>query len=242
MLALVNDPAVWASFGTLVLLEIILGVDNIIFISIIAGRLPEEQRPRARYLGLSGALVMRIILLASITWIMGLTATVFSAFGIDFSWRDLILLGGGLFLIYKATGEIYAEVEGNHIESNAGGQASFSTVILQIIVVDLVFSIDSVITAVGIADHLEVMIAAVIISVLVMMVAATPIAAFIEKHPSTKMLALAFLVMVGMALMADGAHFHVERGFIYAAMVFSLFVEAMNLLRGKRARKRFMEP
>lgn len=242
MLELLNDPGVWASFGTLVLLEIILGVDNIIFISIIAGRLPEEQRPRARYLGLSGALVMRIALLASISWIMGLTASVMSVFGIDLSWRDLILLGGGLFLIYKATGEIYVEVEGQHEEGSKSGSATFSAVIAQIIMVDLVFSIDSVITAVGIADHIEVMIAAVIISVIVMMVAATPIAAFIERHPSMKMLALAFLVMIGMALMADGMHFHVERGFIYSAMVFSLFVEVLNLVRGKRARKRFMQP
>ncbi|MEZ5824084.1 MAG: TerC family protein [Geminicoccaceae bacterium] len=242
MLALLNDPAVWASFGTLVLLEIILGVDNIIFISIIAGRLPEEKRARARFLGLSGALVMRIALLASISWIMGLTTIVFSAFGLDLSWRDLILLAGGLFLIYKATGEIYVEVEGQHAESSQSGSATFSAVIAQIVLVDLVFSIDSVITAVGIADHVEVMVAAVIVSVIVMMVAATPIAGFIERHPSTKMLALSFLVMIGMALMADGMHFHVERGFIYTAMVFSLFVEALNLLRGRRARKRFMQP
>lgn len=241
MIELLMDPAVWASFLTLTLLEIVLGIDNVIFISIIAGRLPPEQRNKARFYGLTGALVLRILLLLSIAWIMGLTKPLFEVFGFVFSWRDLILLGGGLFLIYKATSEIYAEVEGDHEERSASGTATFGAVISQIMMIDLVFSLDSVITAVGIADHVPVMIAAVLVSIVVMMVASGPISAFIQRHPSAKMLALAFLVMVGMALMAEGLHFHIERGFIYAAMVFSCFVEAMNLLRKRNARKRSPE-
>jgi len=237
MMELMSDPAVWASFLTLVVLEIVLGVDNIIFISITASRLPPEQRRTARLVGLSLALVMRVGLLFSIAWIASLTAAVFTVFGQAFSWRDLVLLAGGLFLIYKAATEIFAEVEGEHPETSPA-TATFATVIAQIVVLDLVFSLDSVITAVGIADHLEVMIAAVVIAILVMMVAAEPIAGFVENHPSTKMLALAFLVMVGMALVADGFHAHVERGFIYAAMVFAGAVEALNLWRQKRRRAR----
>ena len=233
MLELLNDPAVWASFFTLVVLEIILGVDNVIFISITASRLPEDQRRPARLIGLALALVMRIGLLFSIAWIASLTTTVFSIAGQGFSWRDLILLAGGLFLIYKASTEIFAEVEGEEHEESVVS-VTFTAVIAQIVVLDIVFSLDSVITAVGIADHLEVMIAAVVIAIAVMMVAAEPIANFVEAHPSTKMLALAFLVMIGMALVADGFHFHVERGFIYAAMVFAGAVEALNLWRSAR--------
>ena len=232
MLELLNDPAVWASFFTLVVLEIILGVDNVIFISITASRLPEEQRRPARLIGLALALVMRIGLLFSIAWIASLTTPVFSVVGQEFSWRDLILLAGGLFLIYKASTEIFAEVEGEEHEESVVSV----TFTAQIVVLDIVFSLDSVITAVGIADHLEVMIAAVVIAIAVMMVAAEPIAGFVEAHPSTKMLALAFLVMIGMALVADGFHFHVERGFIYAAMVFAGAVEALNLWRSARRR------
>jgi len=235
MLELLNDPAVWASFFTLVVLEIILGVDNVIFISITAARLPEDQRRPARLIGLALALVMRIGLLFSIAWIASLTAPVISVFGQDFSWRDLILLAGGLFLIYKASTEIFAEVEGEAHEQSVAS-VTFAAVIAQIVVLDIVFSLDSVITAVGIADHLEVMIAAVVIAIAVMMVAAEPIAAFVEAHPSTKMLALAFLVMIGMALVADGFGVHVERGFIYAAMVFAGAVEALNLWRAARRR------
>lgn len=237
MLELLNDPAVWASFLTLVVLEIVLGVDNVIFISITASRLPVDQRRGARLIGLSLALVMRIGLLFSIAWLASLTAPVVSVFEQAFSWRDLILLAGGLFLLYKASTEIFAEVEGEEVERNLG-TATFAAVIVQIVILDLVFSLDSVITAVGIADHLEVMVAAVTIAILVMMVAAEPIAAFVEAHPSTKMLALAFLVMVGMALVADGFAVHVERGFIYAAMVFAGAVEALNLWRAKRRRAR----
>jgi len=235
MYELLTDPAVWASFLTLVVLEIVLGVDNVIFISITAARLPPEQRRTARMLGLTGALVMRVLLLFSIAWLASLTRPILTVFGFDFSWRDLILLAGGLFLIYKASTEIFDEVEGEEAEHSSVA-AGFAAVIAQIIVLDLIFSLDSVITAVGIADRLEVMVAAVVIAILVMMVAAEPIAAFVEAHPSTKMLALAFLVMVGMALVADGFQVHVERGFIYAAMLFAGAVEALNLIRARRRR------
>lgn len=235
MLELLSDPAVWASFLTLTILEIVLGVDNVIFISITAARLPEHQRRKARMLGLAGALVLRIALLFSIAWIISLKEPFFEAFGHPFSWRDLILLAGGLFLIWKAATEIFDEVEGEAHETHAA-TAGFAAVVSQIMILDLVFSIDSVITAVGIADHLPVMVAAVVVAVAVMMIAAEPIAAFVEAHPSTKMLALAFLVMVGMALVADGFGVHFERGFIYAAMVFGGAVEALNLLRARRRR------
>ncbi|MHC0054122.1 TerC family protein [Actibacterium sp. D379-3] len=236
MLHLLSDPAVWASFLTLTVLEIVLGVDNVIFISIAAQRLPREQRGRARFLGLIGALFLRVGLLFSIAWIVSLSAPFVTVAGFDLSWRDLILLAGGLFLIWKASTEIFDEVEGEENHATARGAASFTGVIAQIMVLDLVFSLDSVITAVGIADHLPVMVAAVVVAVLVMMIAAEPIAQFVEDHPSTKMLALAFLVMVGMALVADGAHYHIERGFIYGAMAFSGAVEVLNLLRAKRRR------
>jgi len=239
MIEFITDPAIWASFATLTILEIILGVDNVIFISIAAARLPKEERRRARLLGLSGALVMRIILLLSITWIVGLTEPFTTIAGFALAWRDVILLAGGLFLIYKATTEIFSEVEGEHEhEGGAQAKATLMNVVFQIMMLDLIFSLDSVITAVGIADHVEVMIAAVVVSIGVMAVGAAPIAEFIDRHPSTKMLALAFLVMVGMALMADGMHFHVERGFIYAAMVFAGGVEGLNLLRAARKKRK----
>ncbi len=235
MLELLSDPAVWASFLTLTILEIVLGVDNVIFISIAAGRLPEESRAKARMIGLTGALVLRVLLLLSISWIIGLSDPIITIWGQEISWRDIILIAGGLFLLYKASTEIFEEVEGEHDASGlAVITAGFGAVVVQIMVLDLVFSFDSVITAVGIADHLEVMIAAVVVAIVVMMVAAAPIADFVERHPSTKMLALAFLVMVGMALVADGFHFHVERGFIYAAMVFAGAVEGLNLWRARR--------
>ncbi|WP_127560465.1 TerC family protein [Nioella ostreopsis] len=241
MIELFSDPAVWASFLTLTVLEIVLGVDNVIFISIAAARLPAEQRRRARVIGLTGALVLRILLLLSIAWIIGLSEPIATVFGLEISWRDLILIAGGLFLIYKASTEIFDEVEGDiHTTGETVVKAVFASVIFQIMVLDLVFSLDSVITAVGIADHIEVMIAAVVVAIVIMMVAAAPIAKFVEDHPSTKMLALAFLVMVGMALVADGFHFHVERGFIYAAMVFAGAVEMLNLWRAAR-RKRLAE-
>ncbi len=238
MIELFSDPAVWASFLTLTILEIVLGVDNVIFISIAAAKLPPKQRRQARILGLAGALILRIALLFSISWIVSMSEPFATVSGWAVSWRDVILLLGGLFLIYKASTEIFDEVEGDdlHTAEERVAEAVFIGVVLQIMLLDLVFSVDSVITAVGIADHLEVMIAAVVVAIVVMMVAATPIADFVEAHPSTKMLALAFLLMVGMALVADGFHFHVERGFIYAAMVFGGAVEVLNLLRQKRRR------
>lgn len=237
MTALFSDPAVWASFFTLTILEIVLGVDNVIFISIAASRLPVSQRRSARLLGLGGALLLRIGLLFSIAWIVSLKEPVFSLLGQSFSWRDVILLAGGLFLIWKAVTEIFDEVEGDEEETQLRA-ASYASILFQIMLLDVVFSLDSVITAVGIAQHLEVMVAAVVVAVLVMMVAAEPIAKFVEDHPSTKMLALSFLVMVGMALMADGLHFHVERGVIYAAMVFAGAVEGLNLLRRSRRQRK----
>jgi predicted tellurium resistance membrane protein TerC len=236
MLELLTDPAVWASFLTLTALEIVLGVDNVIFISIAAGRLPKAQQAQARYIGLAGALILRILLLMSITWIIGLTAPFLTIMNFELSWRDVLLLAGGLFLLYKASTEIFIEMEGEeHAEKSV--RAGFAAVIAQIMVLDLVFSFDSVITAVGIADELVVMVAAVIVAILVMMVAAAPIANFVERHPSTKMLALAFLLMVGMALVADGVHVHFERGFIYSAMVFAGGVEVLNLIRSKKRSK-----
>ncbi|MGF6859578.1 putative tellurium resistance membrane protein TerC [Rhodobacteraceae bacterium MBR-64] len=237
MLNLLADPAVWASFLTLTILEIVLGVDNVIFISIAASKLPAAQRRTARMVGLSGALVLRVLLLFSISWIVSMSEPFVTLAGFGLSWRDVILGVGGLFLIWKASTEIFTEMEGSHGPEASVVQATLVAVIVQIMVLDLVFSIDSVITAVGIADHLEVMIAAVVIAILVMMIAAEPIGDFVEAHPSTKMLALAFLVMVGMALIADAAHFHIDRGFIYAAMVFSGAVEMLNLARAKRRRE-----
>jgi len=234
MIELLSDPAVWISFATLTILEIVLGIDNVIFISIVADRLPPDQRRRARLIGLTGALVLRVLLLFSIAWLVGLTAPIFTVLDFGISWRDIILIGGGLFLLWKASTEIFAEVEGDHHAEGGVVQIGFTAVIFQIMVLDLVFSLDSVITAVGIADHIEVMIAAVVIAIVVMMIASEPIAKFVSDHPSTKMLALAFLVMVGMALVADGFHAHVDRAFIYAAMVFSGSVEALNLWRQKR--------
>lgn len=238
MIALLSDPAVWASFLTLTVLEIVLGVDNVIFISITAGKLPPEQRHRARMVGLTGALVLRIGLLLSIAWIIGLSDPIITLFSMEISWRDIILFAGGLFLIYKASTEIFHEVEGDlHSAGETVVHAAFVSVTFQIMMFDLVFSLDSVITAVGIANHIEVMIAAIVVAILVMMIAAAPIAQFVEDHPSTKMLALAFLLMVGMALVADGFHVHVERGFIYAAMVFAGAVEGLNLWRAARRRR-----
>ncbi|MBS9716897.1 TerC family protein [Pseudohalocynthiibacter aestuariivivens] len=237
MIELLANPAVWVSFLTLTVLEIVLGVDNVIFISIASSKLPPEQRRKARTIGLIGALLLRIGLLFSIAWIVSLQKPLFEIFSQSFSWRDIILIAGGVFLLYKATSEIFVEMEGPE-NTQRVIVTGFASVILQIMVLDLVFSFDSVITAVGIADHLEVMIAAVAVAILIMMIAAEPIAKFVEDHPSTKMLALAFLVMVGVALVADGLHQHFERGFIYAAMVFAGGVEGLNLLRNRKHRKK----
>ena len=219
----------WAALLTLTVLEIVLGIDNIIFIAIVAGKLPAAQRGVARRTGLFLAMFMRIALLLSIVWVMGLTRPLFSAFGFDLSGRSLILAGGGLFLLFKATREIHESLEGESPHHAAHRRASFAGVIAQILLLDLVFSLDSVITAVGMADHVTIMIAAIIIAVITMLVAATPIAAFVERHPTVKMLALSFLLLIGISLIAEGFGQHVPKGYIYFAMGFSVFVEMINL-------------
>jgi predicted tellurium resistance membrane protein TerC len=235
------DPQIWASLLTLTVLEIVLGIDNLIFISIVAGRLPAHQQARARSVGLSLALFMRLALLASISWLVGLTATIFSVGGHGFSWRDLILAGGGLFLLYKGTKEIHELVEGDdHGEVTDAApkpKVTFASVIGQIVVLDIVFSLDSVITAVGMADNLWVMSTAVLVAVVIMLFASGTVASFVNNHPSVKMLALAFLLLIGMVLVADGMGFHVPKGFIYAAMGFSVAVESLNLLARKKRKQ-----
>ncbi|HYR25149.1 MAG TPA: TerC family protein [Aquabacterium sp.] len=238
------DPNVWIAFAMLTALEIVLGVDNIIFISILVGRLPAELRDKARRLGLGFAMISRLLLLFSLSWVMGLKADLFHILGQGISGRDLVLLGGGLFLLYKASHEIFVEVEAREDDHapdtdpavlKAAGARLFWGIIGQIAVVDIVFSLDSVITAVGMVDKLPVMIAAVIASVGVMLFAAKPIGEFVDSHPSVKVLALAFLVMVGMALTGEAFEMHVPKGYIYAAMAFSLVVEALNIrARSKR--------
>lgn len=231
------DPQLWASLLTLTLLEIVLGIDNLVFLSILAGRLPPGQQAAARRVGLLLALGTRLGLLAAISWLMGLTATLFQAFGHGFSARDLILAGGGLFLIWKGTQEIHARIEGGGEHgAGKGGHASFAGTILQIGLLDIVFSLDSVITAVGMASHLPVMMAAVVIAVGVMLLASGPVSGFVERHPTVKMLALSFLLLIGMTLVADGFGAHVPKGYIYAAIGFSMLVEALNQLAGRRGR------
>jgi len=234
------DPNLWVAFAMLTALEIVLGVDNIVFISILVGRLPPAQRDRARRLGLGFAMLSRLALLFSLTWVMGLTEDLFSLFGVGISGRDIVLLLGGLFLLYKASSEIFQTVEGPREARDAKGapaaaQAAFWGTIAQIAVIDIVFSLDSVITAVGMVDQIGVMVAAVVASVGVMLFAAKPIGDFVDRHPSVKVLALAFLVMIGMALTAEAFDVHVPKGYIYAAMAFSLVVEVLNIrARAKR--------
>lgn len=223
---------------TLTTLEIVLGIDNIIFISILSDRLPASQKDKARIVGLSLAMFMRVALLLSINWIANLTDALFTILDHDFSGRDLILLGGGIFLLYKATSEIHAKLEGTEEHGGARGGATFTSVIIQILLLDIVFSLDSVITAVGMADDIEIMITAVVIAVLVMLVASGPLSAFVQEHPTVKMLALSFLLLIGMSLVAEGWHFHVPKGYVYFAMGFSVFVEMLNL----RLRKTTEEP
>ena len=229
------DPQAWIALATLTALEIVLGIDNIIFISILAGKLPEHQQERARIVGLALALIGRVVLLFSLTWIMRLTAPLFAVIGYEISGRDLILIGGGLFLLAKATHEIHSRLEEmDHEEATSRAAVTFRSVIIQILLLDIVFSLDSVITAVGMANQLWVMVTAVVIAIIIMMVSSGAIARFIEARPTVKMLALAFLLMVGVALMAEGLDFHIPRGYIYFAMAFSVFVEMLNLrLRSK---------
>lgn len=237
MLDLLADPNAWISLATLTILEIVLGIDNLIFIAVLADRLPEHQRALARRLGLAAALGTRLILLFLITWLAGLSKPLFAVFGEEISWRDLVLIGGGLFLIAKATKEIDHDLEG-HIEGKpAKVWGGFGVVIAQIAVIDIVFSLDSVITAVGMARHIEVMVAAIVIAMLVMLLAASAVSRFVAAHPTVKMLALSFLILVGVMLVADGMGFHIPKGYLYFAIVFALGVEALNILARKRREK-----
>lgn len=231
------DPAVWVAFATLTVLELVLGIDNVIFISILAGKLPAEQQAKARYIGLSMALIMRVILLFSLTWVMGLTAPLFSLPIVNhaISGRDLILIIGGLFLIAKSTHEIHGSLEGEEGHASKKVYASFASVIVQITLLDVVFSLDSVITAVGMVDNIWIMIAAVVISIIAMMLFAGSIGAFVQRHPTVKMLALAFLLLIGVTLLAEGFHQKIPKGYIYFAMAFSVMVELLNMKLRKKA-------
>ena len=236
------SPEIWVAFFTLTILEIVLGIDNIIFISILVARLPKEQQARGRLFGLALAMITRILLLLSITWVMRLEADLFTLMGQGISGRDLILLGCGLFLLYKSSQEIWQSLEGEEEEQHqAGGKASLMSIILQIAVIDIVFSLDSVITAVGLVQHVPVMVAAIVIAVIVMMLSSGHISDFIDRHPSVKMLALSFLTVVGTVLIAEAFEVHVPKGYIYFAMAFSLGVEALNI-RLRVLKKRRSEP
>jgi predicted tellurium resistance membrane protein TerC len=234
MLELLTDPQVWMAFATLTALELVLGIDNIIFISILVDKLPPHQRESARRLGLFAAMFMRIGLLLTLSWIIGFTAPLFTVMGKEISGRALILIAGGMFLLWKSVGEIHQTLEGGGEHGGGKVAATFTAVILQIMVIDLVFSLDSIITAVGMADEIAVMIAAVVVSVGLMMLFATPIGRFVSEHPTIKMLALAFLVVVAVVLIADGFGHHVPKGYVYAAMAFSVAVEALNMRLRKK--------
>ena len=229
MIESLTDPQIWIALGTLTFLEIVLGVDNVIFISILSGKLPEDQQPRARRIGLLGAMVTRVLLLFSLAWIIRLTAPWFTVLGVEISGRDLILILGGLFLLGKSTYEIHDKLEGEEGHASRGVAASFASVIIQIMLLDIVFSLDSVITAVGMVDELWVMVTAVIVAVAIMMMSAEPISAFVNKHPTVKMLALSFLLLIGLSLLLEGFDHHIPKGYIYFAMGFSVFVEMINL-------------
>jgi predicted tellurium resistance membrane protein TerC len=237
MIDLLTSAEAWAALLTLTALEIVLGIDNVIFLSVIVSRIPEAQAKRARQIGLALALLFRILLLSLLVWLIGLTQAVLTLRGMTFSWRDIILIGGGLFLIAKATHEIHGEVEADEEAGDrASGRSAFFWVIVQIIIIDMVFSLDSIITAIGMAQDLAIMIAAVMIACLIMYLSSGPVAKFVAEHPTTKMLALAFLVLIGVALVADGFQFHIPRGYIYFAIAFSAAVEFFNVL-AKRNRK-----
>lgn len=245
LLALAADPAAWVALATLIAMEVVLGIDNLIFISILTNKLPEGSRQRARRIGIGLALVLRLALLGTVAIIVTLTAPVFTAFGHPFSWRDMILIGGGLFLVWKSTKEIHHNVDpgaGDDVFDGEAGAApvgpSFAAAIGQILVLDLVFSIDSIITAVGMTDDVPIMVIAVLVAVTVMLLAADPLAHFIERNPSVVMLALGFLLMIGMTLIAEGFGAHVPKGYVYAAMAFSTLVEIFNLLSRRAKRKR----
>jgi predicted tellurium resistance membrane protein TerC len=238
MIELLTSPEAWAALLTLTALEIVLGIDNVIFISVLVARIPEPQATRARQIGLALALIFRILLLSVLVWLIGLTEPVLTVKGVALSWRDIILIAGGMFLIAKATHEIHAEVEAGEPDGEGRSAANaFFWVIMQIIVIDMVFSLDSIITAIGMAEDLEIMVAAVVIACVIMYVSSGPVARFVAAHPTTKMLALAFLVLIGVALVADGFKFHIPRGYIYFAIVFSAAVEFFNVLAKRNRRK-----
>jgi predicted tellurium resistance membrane protein TerC len=231
------DPHIWASFLTLAVLEIVLGIDNLVFVALLAGRLPQERQGKARAIGLALALATRLALLGSIAFLVHLTEPVISLRGWNFSWRDLVLLAGGSFLLFKGTREIHLRVEADEEHEQAGRRkAGFVGTIAQIVLFDIVFSLDSVITAVGVAEDIRVMVAAIVLAMMLMLAASKPLAVFIDRHPTVKMLALSFLLLIGMMLVADGCGFHVPRGYVYAAMGFSMLVESFNLLAEKRRR------
>jgi predicted tellurium resistance membrane protein TerC len=230
----ITDPQAWAGFATLTVLEIVLGIDNVIFISILAGKLPREQQGRARYIGLLLAMIMRIALLFSLSWIIRLTAPLVTVLGEEISGRDLVLLIGGLFLLAKSTREIHERLEGEEGEASARVAPSLGSVLIQIMLLDIVFSLDSVITAVGMVDQLGVMVAAVIVAVLFMMAFARPVSEFVDRHPTVKMLALSFLILIGVSLVAESFDQHIPKGYIYFAMAFSVMVEMLNLKAKKR--------
>ncbi|WP_417492009.1 TerC family protein [Maricaulis sp.] len=233
MLELLTSPEIWMSLATLTFLEIVLGVDNVIFVAVMAAQLPEEKRPRARFIGLTMALVLRVLMLISLVWMAHLETPLFTVLEHDVSVRDLILLGGGLFLLAKGTLEIHHTVEGVTEVKKDTASAGFAMIVMQIMVIDVVFSLDSVITAVGMTDQIIIMITAVVIAMGVMLFAAGTVSRFIESHPTTKMLALAFLLLIGMSLIADGVGFHIPRAYLYFAIAFSLFVEVLNIFAQK---------
>jgi predicted tellurium resistance membrane protein TerC len=241
LLALAADPAAWLALATLIAMEVVLGIDNLIFISILTNKLPDHQRTKARRVGIGLALILRLALLGTVAFIVTLTEPLFTAFGHGFSWRDLILVAGGLFLVWKATREIHQNVDPEPGEDMFEGKQAgmnFGAAIFQILLLDLVFSVDSIITAVGMTDHVEIMVIAVIVAVTVMLVAADPLARFIEANPTVVMLALGFLLMIGMTLIADGFGVHVPKGYIYAAMAFSALIETLNMLARRARRKK----
>ncbi|SDS23121.1 TerC family protein [Gramella sp. MAR_2010_147] len=232
------QPDTWVALLTLTFLEIVLGIDNIIFISLVAGKVPEESQKKARVGGLSIALIMRILLLLSITWIIGLTKPVLTVADFELSWRDIILIAGGIFLLVKSTLEIHHKVEGQHEESQNGKRTkktiSFSSAILQIVLLDLVFSFDSILTAVGLTDQIILMVIAVVVAIIVMMIFAKPVGEFVNNHPTIQILALSFLILIGVMLIVEGAHYHVPKGYIYFAVFFSLAIEMLNMRYRKK--------
>jgi predicted tellurium resistance membrane protein TerC len=241
-MTLAADPAVWVALGALIAMEVVLGIDNLIFISILTNKLPEHQRARGRRIGIGLALILRLGLLSTVAFIVQLTAPVFSVFGKAFSWRDIILIAGGLFLVWKATKEIHHKVDPDHgpdmFDGGAAAAVTFGGVIFQILLLDLVFSIDSIITAVGMTEHVPVMVIAVVFAVAVMLLAADPLARFIDKNPTIVMLALGFLLMIGATLIGEGFGAHIPKGYIYAAMAFSALIEGLNMMSRRASRKR----